>query len=210
MKITFEDYLHKIDLFFKDKTQKDIYMIYIMIFAVIFGLSYSLFWDSSLKSFEQTKEHVKKLKGQIAQDQRFLQMNPQRRVVQLDQEIQNIKLQVAKIHDNNDYIKSKIETISSLIYDERAWGEYIDSIASNALKYHVKLLTLTNKFSDTKNDFGHLLDITVRSTADFRNTLKFINSLEQSELVVDLHDFNISATKRLESDLNISVWGIKY
>ncbi len=210
MKITFEDYLHKIDLFFKDKTQKDIYMIYIMIFAVIFGLSYTLFWDSSLKSFEQTKEHVKKLKGQIAQDQRFLQMNPQRRVVQLDQEIQNIKLQVAKIHDNNDYIKSKIETIASLIYDERAWGEYIDSIASNALKYHVKLLTLTNKFSDTKNDFGHLLDITVRSTADFRNTLKFINSLEQSELVVDLHDFNISATKRLESDLNISVWGIKY
>jgi hypothetical protein len=37
-----------------------------------------------------------------------------------------------------------------------------------------------------------------------------MNSLEQSDLVVDIHSINIQAAKKLQSDLNISVWGIIY
>jgi len=49
-----------------------------------------------------------------------------------------------------------------------------------------------------------------KSSAGFQNTLLFINSLEQSDLVVDLHDFKIAAEDELVSDLNISVWGINH
>jgi hypothetical protein len=112
--------------------------------------------------------------------------------------------------NNNAYIKHKIEAISSLIYDESAWGEYLDSITTNAQKYHVKINDITNKYADTGSSFGHILDITVSSEGNFRNTVKFINSMEQSDLVVDIHDFNITAEKALDSDFKISVWGIKY
>jgi len=210
MKINLEDYLHKIDLYFKDKTQKDIYMIYIMIFSAIFAFSYLFFWDSSLNEFERTRKDVQKLKKQIANDKRFLQRNPQAKVARLEKEIQKINLSIIDAKDDNAYIKNQIEKIAFLIYDERAWGEYLDSIATNAQKYDVKLLKLTNKFSDANSSFGHLLDITVESTANYQNTLLFVNALEQSELVVDLHDFNITAQDELVSDLNISVWGIKY
>jgi len=210
MKINIEDYLHKIDLFFKDKTQKDTYMIYIMVFSSIFGFFYALFWDSSFDDFEATRKHVVELNKQIEADERFLRLNPDYKVSQLDKEIEKINQEIILHKDNNAYIKAKIETIASLIYDERAWGEYLDSIATNAGRYHIKILELTNKFSSTNSDFGHLLDITIRSTGNYKNTLKFINSLEQSELVVDIHDFNISAEDKLISDLNISVWGIKY
>jgi hypothetical protein len=56
--------------------------------------------------------------------------------------------------------------------------------------------------------FEPMLDIHLRSTGSYRDTLKFINSLEQSEFIVDIHAINIEARDKLITDLNISVWGI--
>jgi len=60
------------------------------------------------------------------------------------------------------------------------------------------------------NSFGHVLDISISATASYKNTLLFINSLEESYLVVDIHDLKIQPEDTLKSDLNISVWGITY
>lgn len=210
MKINIEDYLHKIDAAFKDKSQKDIYMTYVMVVAVIFAFAYFLFWDSSFKKFKQTRASVNTLQTKINADKLFLQQDPESKIIQLSKEIKKINNETITLKDTNAYIKTKIKTISFLIYNERAWGKYLDSIAKNAQKYDVKLITLTNRYVQSDSSFGHILDITIKSMANYKNTLKFINSIEQSELVVDIHDFDIKADKMLRSDLNISVWGIKY
>jgi len=210
MKLNIEDYLHKIDTAFKDKEPREIYMTYIMVVSAIFAFAYLLFWDSSFQKFEQTRKSVERLQQQIAADKRFLKMNPQVKIAQLDNEIKSINKQILEFKDTNAYIKSKIETISSLIYDERAWGEYLDSISTNAQKFNIKLLNLTNQYAENGNAFGHILDIDVTSEGNFKNTLQFINSLEQSDLVVDIHDFDIKAKDNLHSELHISVWGIRY
>ena len=210
IKINIEDYLHNLDNVFSGKTQKDIYMTYIMIVAGIFAFSYSLFWDSSLEEFEQTRASVVSLDKKINSDERFLQLNPETKIVKLDKEIASLNQTMVVHKDNNAYIKTKIETISSLIYDERTWGEYLYSISKNAQKYNVKIKHFTNKYAAKDNAFGHILDITISSSANYRNTLQFINSLEQSELVVDIHDLSIKAQSKLNTDLNISVWGITY
>jgi len=209
-KINIEDYLHTIDAIFAQKTQKDIYMTYIMIVAGIFALVYSLFWDTSVKEFESTRANVVKLNQQISTDKRFLQLNPQSKIITLNTAIAKIDKNIKASKENNAYIKSKIETISSLIYDERTWGEYLDSITKNAQKYNIKIKNFTNTHAAAGKHFGHILDITISSTGSFKNTLRFINSLEQSDLVVDIHDFSIKAQKKLNSDFNISVWGITY
>jgi len=210
MKIQIEDYLHRIDTSFKNKSQKDIYMTYIMVVGLIFTFAYLLFWDSSFEKFEQTRANVKNLQTKIDADKRFLQYNPESKIVQLDREIKKINNEIIALKDTNAYIKNKIETISSLIYDERAWGEYLDSITTNAQKYDIQLIDLTNKYAQTESSFGHILDITIQSVADYKNSLQFINSLEQSDLVVDIHDFRLKADQELTTDLNISVWGIRY
>lgn len=210
MKINIEDYLHQIDTYFKDKSQKDTYMTYAMVVLLIFALAYLLFYDSSFEEFENTHSKVASLEKKIDADNLFLQRNPQAKVVTLDNEIKALNEKIKQHKQNNAYIKSKIETISSLIYDERTWGEYLDSIATNAQKNHIKILNFTNKFADNNESFGHVLDISISSQGNYKNTLRFINSLEQSELVVDVHDLNITAQKKLNSDLNISVWGITY
>ncbi len=209
-KINIEDYLHSIDIAFSQKTQKDIYMIYIIIIAAIFAFSYSLFWDSSVEEFESTRASVVQLNNKITHDERFLQTNPESKITKLNTEIIRISEDVIKSKDANAYIKSKIETISSLIYDERTWGEYLDSIAKNAQHYNMKIKTFTNTYAAKGKHFGHILDITISASGHYKNTLRFINSLERSDLVVDIHGLSIKAQRKLNSDLNISVWGITY
>ncbi len=211
MKINIEDYLQSIDASFKDKSQKDVYMTYIMIFGLIFAFSYLLFWESSQVGFEEKNEQITSISSKINIDKMYLQRNPESKITLLEREIKKFEAELVLQRDNNAYIKSKIETISSLIYDERTWGEYLHSISTNARKYNIKIIDFTNRYGKNNTSFGHLLDITLNTTSrSYKNTLKFINALEQSDLVVDIHDLNIKAENTLETELLISVWGITY
>jgi Tfp pilus assembly protein PilO len=210
MKINIENYLHQIDAVFKEKTQKDIIMIYVMIFFGLLAFSYLLFWESSEASFNKITNDVTAIESKIQNDNMYLQMNPESKIANLRAEIKQIEEKYALMQTQNAYIKNKIETISSLIYDERTWGEYLHSISTNAKRFNVDLLNLTNRYAKNNGSFGHILDISIVSTANFHNTIKFINSLEQSELVVDLHTIHMKAADEVDSDLKISVWGITY
>lgn len=210
MSINIENYLHQIDASFKDKSQRDIYMTYIMIFGAIFAFAYLLFWDSSLSDFETKQKEITSLETKINADKIFLKVNPETKIAQLDAKIKQINADIVVKKDTNGYIKNKIETISFLVYDEKVWGEYLHSISKNAKKYDIKILNFTNKFSSDTNSFGHILDISIKSSGKYKNTVNFMNSLEQSNLVVDIHQLSVNAQDKLNSDLNISVWGITY
>lgn len=210
MKINIEDYLQRIDASFESKSQKDVYMTYIMIFTAIFAFSYLLFWESSEMAFKKTQEQITIIESKINTDTLYLQQNPASKIILLEQEIKQFEDELLLYKDYNEYIKNKIETISSLIYDEKTWGEYINSISKNALKHDIKIMNFTNRLALNNSSFGHVLDIDINCTGNYKNTLNFINSLEQSELVVDLHDLNLSAVNNVHSYLNISVWGIAY
>ncbi|WP_324170797.1 type 4a pilus biogenesis protein PilO [Sulfurimonas sp.] len=210
MKINIEDYLQSIDATFNNKSQKDIYMTYVMIFAMIFAFSYLLFWEGSQSGFEKKNSQISSISSKINVDRIYLQQNPPAKIVLLDRGIKNLNAKLLVNQANNAYIKSKIETISSLIYDERAWGEYLHSISTNAKKYNIKIIDFTNEYAKNNTSFGHILDISLSTTGNYKNTLRFINSLEQSDLVVDIHALDIKAKKNLSTELLISVWGITY
>ncbi|QOY52820.1 type 4a pilus biogenesis protein PilO [Candidatus Sulfurimonas baltica] len=204
-----EDYLQKTDNFFKEKSQKDVYYIYLMIIGVIVAIAYP-FYDLSVDEFTNAKNKVKEISVKINSDKAFLQVNPETKIVQLSQDIKKLATELQINIDNNEYIKSKIETISSLIYDERAWGEYLSSISTNAKKYNIQIINFTNKYATNNESFGHILDISIQFKSDYSNAIKFINSLEKSELVVDVHDISMRAEDALNTKLDISVWGITY
>jgi len=208
MKIGIEDYLQQIDTAFKYKSQKDIYVIYFMVFALIFAVSYLFFWESSMADFQTKSTEIKQLDKKIQTNERYLKNNPKSKIARLSRDIKNINKQMLVYIDNNDFIKSKIENISELLYDEKTWGKYINSIAFNAQKYHITILHFSNQYAMSNQAFGHILNITLEFTASYKDTLKFINSLEESDLVVDVHKLDISAEDVLTTTLDISVWGI--
>jgi Tfp pilus assembly protein PilO len=130
----------------------------------------------------------------------------------IDNEIKALNNDLITYKDYNQYIKTKIETISFLLYDEAIWGNYINSIDQKAKKYAIKLYELKNKYNFAGSSFGHVLDIDLKTSGRYKNMIKFINSLENSDLVVDIHnmEFRTNGYNDVNSTLNISVWGIRY
>jgi len=210
LNINLENYLFQIDSFFKEKTKKDIFMLYILVFSAMFFIPYLYFWDSSKEMFQENRAKVENISSKINNDEIFLQNNPQSKITLLDKDINLAKIKLKESKENNKYIKQEIEAVSSLFYDEKVWGEYLHSVSLNAKKYNVKILDFTNYRTLNNSSFGHMLDINIKVTSSFNNTLKFINSLEQSNLVIDVHSIDIKAEDRLNTDINLSVWGIIY
>ncbi len=208
MKLQIEDYLYSLDQSLSQKSDRDKMMLYVMIFASLFAFSYLLFWESSEAGFKVSHEKALKAENDLNIDKEYLAANPPERITQIEQETVEIEKQHVLYVQYNAYIKEQLEQISSLYYDEKVWGSYLDSVSRYARSYNVKLAQFGNRLQTDNSSFGHVLDISISSEGQYKNTLKFINALEQSQLVVDLHDFNITADEKLKGDLNISVWGI--
>jgi Tfp pilus assembly protein PilO len=209
LKLMIEDNLHKIDDFFKEKSKKDTYYVYIMVVGLVGLISYP-FYDLSINDFTNAQSKVRTVSTKLSADKVYLRVNPEIKIVKLTQDIKKLNAQLVVSKENNEYIKSKIDTISALVYDERAWGEYINSISINAKRYHIKIVNFINVYSKKDQAFGHILDISLDVRGNYSNTLKFINSLEKSDLVVDIHNLDIKAENALNTKLNVSVWGITY
>lgn len=208
MKFNIENFLYGLDQSLGQKSDRDVKMLYVMIFASLFAISYLFFWESSEASFKVSHEKALKVQNDLNFDKQYLLANPPERITQIEQETVEIERRHALYIQYNAYIKEQLEQISSLYYDEKVWGAYLDSVSRYARAYNIKLNQFGNTLQTDNSSFGHVLDIAISSEGPYKNTLKFINALEQSFLVVDLHDFNVSAEQKLKGDLNISVWGI--
>ena len=210
MKAKVEEFLLNIDNSFKDKEQNEVYMTYVLIFGVIFAFSYLLLWEDSEKSFNKIKKNVVAVEKKISSDKLYMQQNPKIDIQRLNQAIQKAKNGAKSFKENNDYINEKIESIAELKYDKKAWGKYLHSISINAKENHIKILDFENSFGNTDSSFGHILNISLNVSSDYKNLLNFINSIEQSNLVVDLHSLDITydVNNKLNAEFKISVWGI--
>ncbi len=77
--------------------------------------------------------------------------------------------------------------------------------------YNFNIVKFINTYSlHNEASFGHVLDISLNVTGNYLDIVRFINSLEQSELVVDVHDLDLKAQDALNTKIDISVWGITY
>ena len=208
MKTNIENYLYTIDHMLGNKSKKDLYLIYILIFCSILGASYSTLFDPSKQAFDDEHAKAEQMQVKLDIDKQYLVANPEAKIIKINKDIKSLQDQYAMYKEDNQYIKQQIEKISSLFYDEKIWGQYLNSISQNAKKYNLKVINFSNTHAVNNTGFGHVLDIHVKIDGSYKNTLKFINSIEQCFLVVDLHDFSIKADKKLYTDLNISVWGI--
>ncbi|ADR33388.1 hypothetical protein Sulku_0722 [Sulfuricurvum kujiense DSM 16994] len=208
MKFQVENTLYALDQSLATKSDRDKMMLFIMIFASLVAFSYLLLWESSEASFKVSHEKALAVENNLNADKQYLSANPPEKITQIEQETVEIERQHGLYVQYNAYIKEKLEQISSLYYDEKVWGAYLDSVSRYARNYKVKLTKFGNMLQTDNSSFGHVLDISISSEGPYKNTLKFINALEQSYLVVDLHTFQINADEKLKTDLNISVWGI--
>ena len=210
MSAIIEKYLYDIDQSFAQKSDKDVKMIYAMVFVALVSFSYLVFWESAEKGYQDIVAASHKLEDKIATDKQYLLINPQTKIIKLDQEIKSLNERLGMLKDENTYIISEIKQIPELFYDQRTWGAFIDSITEKARQNKVKLNYFANRLATDKTKFGHVLNLEIKAVAPYKNMIRFMNSIEKSKLVVDLHDMKLTSDNKLNMDLNLSVWGITY
>lgn len=205
-----DDLLEKIDTYYKNGTQKDKIYSYIMAGGGIAVLIYLTTYDLTANMYKQADKHRSEILSKLKVDKQYLKQYRIDDINALQMQNSNLKKQFVKIKKTSDYIDYKISQLSPLIYNEAAWGSFLDSISDIAKHNHIHINKLLNKYTDSKSDFGHVLDIELAFDGNFQNTLQFINALEKTPLVVDIHNMEITADERLNTTLKIAVWGISY
>ena len=206
----FDDLLDKIDAYYLDKSTKDRIYSYIMAGFGLGFLVYITSYDVTAKMYTQADKERSKIVKAMKADKLYLRNFNQDDVNFAIQQNNLLRLKFAKIKDMTKYIEHKVKELSPLIYNETAWGNFIDSISDIAQSNRIHLSKLTNLFVEKQDTFGHVLDLELEFSGNFHDTLRFINTLEKTPLVVDIHDMEINAAENLVSRLKIAVWGISY
>ena len=126
------------------------------------------------------------------------------------------KNRLQDIKDERAYLDKKLEDISKLTYNEKNWATFMDSLSTIAENNNIKIYAIHSdrREPSLKQIFEPeaLLDIDVQFEGAFPNVLRYINLIEQSEMIVDVNKMDINATKngKIGGSIGISIWGVNY
>ena len=120
------------------------------------------------------------------------------------------------IIEERKYLDGKLKEISKLNYNEKNWAKFMDSLSTIAENNNIKIYAIHSdrREPSIKQIFQPeaLLDIDVKFEGAFSNVLRYINLIEQSEMIVDVNKMDINATKngKIGGSIGISIWGVNY
>jgi hypothetical protein len=206
------------DLAFKDKSENEKWMIILMIVAVIGYASYSLFLPYTEAKFKQSTKEKKTLQKSIIENKQYISSitvsgNRDFYIKKFDKDILNLEKNIIKVNEDINFISTKLEELSPLLFNKESWSTFLNSITTQAKKQEVKIEYIENQYIDGKGSFGHILEISVGCEGEYKNIAKFINQLEKNVLVTDIYGSDIylddNSTTTI-ADIKISVWGINH
>lgn len=208
--------LDKIDLFFKDKKSSEIYLIFAMAFALIGFMFYSYLFPITERILTQSVINAKEVEKKLHDEQAYLASvskngDPTFLVKKVKSDIENSKLLLEKTIYMNDYVDSKLKDLSYLLFNDENWAKFLNTISQLAQKYSVRIKVIENKINEPSiQKIEQILTLKVVFNGSFANTMKYMNAIEESELVVDIYELNCTGQKDIEGQFNIAVWGMKY
>jgi len=208
--------LDKIDLYFQGKKSSETYLLFAMAFVLVGFLFYSYLFPVTEKMLNQTMRNAKEVEKKLHDEQSYLASvsrdgDATFLIKKVKSDIENSKLLLEKTTYTNNYVDSKLKELSYLLFNDENWAKFLNSITQLAQKYSVKIKVIDNKVNEPSiQKIEQILTLKVDFAGSFANTMKFMNAIEESELVVDIYELNCTGKKNIEGQFNIAVWGMKY
>ena len=212
----FADELEKMDKYFSGKKESDKWLMILGVAGIIAFLAYSYLLPYAENLHKSSEAKKNRLTKSIAAENTYLNsitVNGDRNyyIKKYDKDIQNKKKQIASLNEKIAYINSSLNKLSGMLFNERSWANFLNSITDNAKTHNLSLNFLKNKYVDSKGNFGHILEIEVDGAGNFRDVVGFLNELEQNTLVTDVYSSLLQGSDEgINADINISVWGINH
>lgn len=213
---SFNKIFDKTDNYLNDKKSTEVSILFFLAFIVIGFLSYIYIYPITDKRLQQTSRITKDLDRKLFDEISYIRsisknLDEASYIKKVKQDIEASKLLFEKTTFTNAYVDSKLKELSYLLFNNENWAKFLNSITRMAQEYTIDVKTIENKINEPSiQKIEQILNLKVDFSGPFASTIKFINALEESELVVDIYELTCHGEKHIECQINIAVWGMKY
>lgn len=213
-----EDKLEALDIYFAPKKESEKWVVILGLAAVIAYLGYELLLPYTEDLYKKSERSKKSIQKSITDNNTYLNSitvggDRTYYVKKFDNDIVVKKKSIVDTTKKIKFIDSNLEKLSDMLFNQKSWSKFLNSVTHKAEIQNVNLDYITNQYVDNNGSFGHVLEIGIGCKGEYKNIVKFMNELEQNILVTDIFqsklvlDTNSSYTV---ADINISVWGINH
>lgn len=211
--------LDQLDQWFASKGASANTYFYIAL-AVAFLIMYLILSDHADSYLQNSENNLNTATTNLENAQREYEQkfdgNPDAFIQRLRDTLNAEKVVRNNIIDERNYIDSKLKDISKLTYNEENWATFMDSLSTIAENNNIKIYAIHSdrRAPSMEQNFKPeaLLDIDVEFEGAFPNVLRYVNLIEQSEMIVDINKMDVNATKngKIGGSIGISIWGVNY
>jgi uncharacterized protein YoxC len=213
-----EDKLEALDAYFEPKKESEKWLIILGVAGIIAYLAYAYLLPYTENMYKKSERSKKTIEKSIKDNTTYLNsitVNGDREyyVKKYTQDIKNKKQNIIRLKDKIIYIDQNLEKLSDMLFNQKSWSRFLNSITAKAASQNVDVQYIANKYVDHNDSFGHVLEISVGCKGSYKNIVKFMNEIEQNTLVTDIYGSSLkldSNSSDVATDINISVWGINH
>lgn len=213
-----EDKLEALDEYFAPKKESEKWMVILGIAGVIAYIAYAFLLPATESMYKKSDATKKSIEKSLKDNNTYLAsitVNGDRDfyVKKYNNDIVQKEKQIVKITSNINFINNSLDKLSDMLFNQKSWSTFLNSITDRAEVQNVEIEYITNKYVDTNGSFGYVLEIGVGCKGAYQNIVKFMNEIEQNVLVTDIYGTDISLEQEssdIVADINISVWGINH
>jgi hypothetical protein len=202
----------QIDDYFASRSPSEVSLILMGCALVIGYLVYTLVFSYTEQELINTENKIKSIKQKINTENNYLLANSQAKLTSIRKDVERKNIEFENISYKMSYVDNKLHELSYLLFDDRSWAGFVDNISALAKHYKVDIKSIGNRFFEpTFQKITHVVEVNIHSEAEFKNTVKFLNAIEESQLVIDVNDINMTSLgDQISSRFKIAVWGMKY
>ncbi len=213
-----EDKLEGLDAYFAPKKESEKWMMIIGVAAFIAYVAYTYLLPYTEDKYKKSERTKQTLQSNVLTNKTYLNSitvsgDRDYYVKKYDNDIVMKKHKIVDINNKISFIDENIEKLSDMLFNQKSWSKFLNSITQKAQIQNVDIEYIGNKYVDNQGSFGHVLEISVGCKGEYPNIVKFINELEQNTLVTDIYGTKFTSDSNstdILADINISVWGINH
>ena len=210
------DKLESMDKYFSSKKESEKWLMILGFAGIITFAGYTYLLPYAEDLYKKSEMVKNRLTKSIQTENTYLNsitVNGDRNfyIKKFDKDIDNKKKQIVALNKKIDYINSNLLKLSDMLFNKKSWATFLNSITETAKVHNIELQFIKNQYVDGNGSFGHVLEVEVGSSGEFRDLVKFVNELEQNVLVTDVYNSHLEGSDDgIIADINISVWGINH
>ncbi len=213
-----EDKLEALDSYFAPKKESEKWVVILGFAGIIAYLGYAYLLPYTENLYNKSERSKKSIQKSIVDNNTYLNSITVRGdrefyVKKFDNDIATKKENIVTLTDKIKFIDSNLEKLSDMLFNQKSWSKFLNSITNKAEIQNVDLQYITNKYVAGNGSFGHVLEIGVGCKGEYKNIIKFMNELEQNVLVTDIFQTEFTSdtnSSKIAADIHISVWGINH